>query len=92
MVRKPLVVDEPVDRWFSRPLAHAVVFVAAPTPITANQLTALGSLFGVAAGVAAGMGEGALCAAGIVVFLIVDCADGQLARLRGVSGFLSLVG
>jgi phosphatidylglycerophosphate synthase len=91
MPAKPLVTDEPVDRWFSRPLARLLVGLLARTPLTANQVTGVGTCFGIGSGVALGLGEGAWCAALIVVLLVLDCADGQLARLRGVGGYLGRV-
>lgn len=88
MVRPPLRTDEPVDRWFSRPAAAALVGVLRRTPITPNQVTALAASFGVAAGVLLAFGQGVLSAAALAAFMALDCADGQLARIRGGGGYL----
>ncbi len=83
-----LVLDEPVDRWFSRPLARGVVSVLARTPITANQVTGVACLVGMASGVALALRDGPLFAILTALFLVLDCCDGQLARLRGGGGLL----
>lgn len=88
MPPRPLVTDEPVDRWFSRPLARLVVPLLAKTPLSANQVTGLAGLVGAASGVALGLGDGLGFAGLTAVFLVLDCCDGQLARLRGTSGSL----
>lgn len=91
MPARPLVVDEPVDRWFSRPLARLVVPLLARTPLTANQVTGLAALVGMASGVALGLRQGSAFAVLTAVFLVLDCCDGQLARLRGGGGVLGRV-
>lgn len=87
----PLVLDEPVDRWFSRPLARLVVPLLARTSLTANQVTGLASLVGASSGAALALRQGVLFAALTAVFLVLDCCDGQLARLRGGGGLLGRV-
>jgi hypothetical protein len=91
MAPRPLVVDEPVDRAFSRPLARGVVPLLARTPLTANQVTFLAAAVGVASGVCLGLGQGVAFAALTAVFLVLDCCDGMLARLRGGGGILGRV-
>lgn len=86
--RAPLCTDEPVDRFFSRPVATLLVKLLAPTGISPNGITALAALSGLAAGWALGLGQGGLAAVLIAAFLAFDCADGQLARLRGATGYL----
>ena len=76
--------------WFTehvaRPPAAVVVYALRATPITPNQVTFLSAL--VAAGACAMFalwpGHGALIAAAAVFELsfVLDCVDGQLARLR----------
>lgn len=91
MSERALVVDEPVDRWFSRPLARLAVPWLARTPLTANQVTFLAASVGVASGVCLGLAYGRAFAALTALFLVLDCCDGQLARLRGGGGFLGRV-
>jgi len=75
--------------WIARPPAAVVVYALRGTRITPNQLTFLSAA--VCAGAAALLvllpGWGALVTAILIVELsfVLDCADGQLARLRGVA-------
>ena len=85
---KPLSVEEPIDVWVHRPLAYLLARAALPTPISPNLIT----LFSIVLGLFA-----AYCMfetfpwhlqlAGLALFCsaVFDCADGQLARLRGSS-------
>ncbi|HTS00865.1 MAG TPA: CDP-alcohol phosphatidyltransferase family protein, partial [Bacteroidota bacterium] len=55
------------------------------TPVTPNQLTLLSMVFGVIGGAFLALGTSAGCAAGALFFFlynVVDCSDGQLARLK----------
>ncbi len=86
---KPLAVEEPVDVWIHRPLAYVLSKVLYPTPISPNLVTMISIVFGVAGGLAFfstgvphHMQIGGLC---IFLSAIFDCADGQLARMRGTS-------
>ena len=88
MSRAPLSTDEPLDRFFSRPLAALLVRLVAPTPLTPNGVTAIAACCGLGAGVALVLGEGLWAAGLIAAFLVVDCMDGQLARLRGGGSYL----
>jgi phosphatidylglycerophosphate synthase len=82
---KPLSVEEPIDVWVHRPLAYVLAKLLYPTPISPNLVTFISILFGLAAG--ASLFSGHLLLAGLCIFLsaIFDCADGQLARMRGTS-------
>lgn len=86
---KPREVEEPIDDWFHRPLAQLLVKQLLPLPITPNQVTvasgAVGLLAGVTIGIGAAYGSRWVLAGGLVLLLsvLLDCADGQLARLRG---------
>jgi phosphatidylglycerophosphate synthase len=87
---KPREVEELVDEYFHRPLAGRVVNLLAPTRITPNQVTLVSGIVGVAAGVTAGVAAhrpGLILLAGILLFVatVLDCCDGQLARLRRIS-------
>jgi phosphatidylglycerophosphate synthase len=77
------------NRMVARPLAAVVVSGLAPTSITPNQVTFLTLPVFVAGAVVLALlpSWGALIgAAAIIEFsYVLDCADGQLARLRGTS-------
>src|SRR5918995_225267 len=85
---KPLEVEEPIDVWVHRPLAYLLARAAYPTPISPNLITFVSIALGIAA--SASMLQTFphhLPVAGAALFLsaVFDCADGQLARLRGTS-------
>lgn len=83
MAPRVLVTDELPDRILFRPLAALLVRGLARTPITPNQITIVSALFGVASGVALATRHTYVFSILIGVMLTLDCADGQLARLRG---------
>jgi phosphatidylglycerophosphate synthase len=72
--------------WVCRPAAAVVVYLLRSTPITPNQVTFLSVL--VCAGACAMFvllpgWQGAIAAAAVFeVSFVLDCADGQLARIR----------
>jgi phosphatidylglycerophosphate synthase len=73
-----LMVD-PTAMWLVRRLAGY-------TPITPNQLSAAGAMFGIAAAGAYLFGDPHWAVAGGVLFqlgFLLDCMDGRLARLTG---------
>lgn len=77
------------NTYVARPLAAVVVHVLRATPLTPNQVTFLGGFVFVlaAAALVAWPGPmGFLIAALIVQFsYLLDCADGQLARIKGMT-------
>jgi phosphatidylglycerophosphate synthase len=77
------------NRFFARPLAAALVVPLARTAVTPNQITfASLALFFVAAVmlVALPSWHGLLAAVAVLeLSYVLDCADGQLARWKGVS-------
>jgi phosphatidylglycerophosphate synthase len=85
---KPAEVEEPIDRVLHRPLAYILAKLCAPTPISPDAITIGSMIIGA---------SGALCIGlnfpwhqqigGLLVFgsILFDCADGQLARMRGTS-------
>jgi hypothetical protein len=91
---KPYDVEEILDDRVNRPLASLLVRVLAPTPITPNQVTILSGIAGIFCGIAIGMASPErtwlVPIGGALLFLsiLLDCADGQLARLRGTSSFM----
>ncbi len=82
---KPLDVEEPIDVWVHRPLAYLLARSVFRTPVSPNAITLGSVVLGVAALYC--LLRGALPLAGLLVFLsaVFDCADGQLARMRGTS-------
>jgi hypothetical protein len=85
---KPLAVEEPIDVWVHRPVAYVLSRLLYPTPISPNLVTFISILFGLAGGAALVMSfPGHMIVAGACIFwsAVLDCADGQLARMRGTS-------
>jgi phosphatidylglycerophosphate synthase len=82
---KPLEVEEPIDVWVHRPPAYVLARLLLPTPFSPNLVTLGSIVLGCLAGVAIFSGfRGHLPLAGGLIFssAVLDCADGQLARLR----------
>ncbi|MBW2454484.1 MAG: CDP-alcohol phosphatidyltransferase family protein [Deltaproteobacteria bacterium] len=88
---KPREVEEYIDYYYHRPLAGLVVQLLLPLPFTPNQITVASGVVGLAAGVAvgyAGPGPDYWVVVGgclLLFSILLDCADGQLARLRGIA-------
>lgn len=88
--RKPREVEELVDEYVHRPLARGLVALLVRSPITPNQVTLISGLLGVAAGLAIALGArepgwrlvGALL---LLLSVVFDCCDGQLARAKQIS-------
>ena len=79
-------LDELPDRWFGRPVAGVLVRLLLPSPVTPDQLTVTNAALGVAAAVALAVRADAVFVVCMLAMIVVDCADGQLARARGTSG------
>ncbi len=84
---KPLPVEEPVDLALHRPLGYLVARLAFPTPITPDQLTWLSMVVGVGSALSLGravLSGGSMVPAAALLTLsaVIDCSDGQLARMR----------
>ena len=91
---KSAAVEELFDMIVYRPLAFIFVRMIRRTRVTPNQLTFLALAFGVLGGVSLAVGTpAALSAAGVFVLLynIVDCSDGQLARMNGTGTHLGRI-
>ena len=74
------------DTWIHRAARVCVAAPLAGTPVTPNHLTILRLVLGLAAAAAFASGERGLVLAGCAVFLVsmlLDRADGELARLTG---------
>jgi phosphatidylglycerophosphate synthase len=83
---KLIEVEEVFDLIFYRPLAFLFVKLIYATNITPNQITILSLSFGIAGGIALSFGttQSILLAAFLfITFNVLDCSDGQLARLKG---------
>src|SRR5262249_27246731 len=82
---KPLSIEEPIDVVWHRFLAFGIASAAAKTPITPDQITVTAIIFGLVSGVTIAwdfphhMWWGA---AALTLSAVLDCADGQLARMR----------
>lgn len=77
-------VEELIDLYFYRPVAYLVVRSVYRTSITPNQITLFSIVIGLAAAACFGAGP-ATAAAGAALYaasVVLDCADGQLARLK----------
>ena len=82
---KIVAAEEFFDLILFRPLAFVLVKGISSTPITPNQLTFAGILFFLAAGICISTGSvEAVLVAGLLIGAgnILDCADGQLARVK----------
>lgn len=78
-------LDESFDALVCRPLGKRVALALLPSPITANEVTGTAALCGVASGVGFAMPWPGPFFGSLFLFvvMILDCADGELARLRG---------
>lgn len=94
--------EEIFDLLIYRPLAFLFVKATYSTSLTPNQTSVIAMLFGVLAGIAFGFGHYDYVILGAILFIIcnvLDCADGQIARLkkngtkvgRIVDGFIDYV-
>lgn len=87
---KPLAVEELADLALHRPLGYLVARACYRTVISPDQLTWASLVVGVSAGawvLHAARSGASLAPAGALLILsaIVDCSDGQLARMRRTS-------
>jgi len=88
---KDPAVEEPINRWVHRPLAFALIrpLEHLELPVTPNLITLLSGVAGLAAAACyyhALEGGAAFTLAGALLLfasVILDCADGMLARLTG---------
>jgi phosphatidylglycerophosphate synthase len=88
---KPLEVEEPIDAWVHRPPAYVLARILLPTPVSPNLVTVGSILASLLAGVSIFASfPWHLPVAGLLIFsaAVLDCCDGQLARLRRSSSAL----
>jgi len=81
------------DRYIARDLAIRVSWALLHTPITANQVTLLGLLIGLAGCFAIGLSGPILYLTGsllLQIWYVLDKADGQIARYRKTMGLTGL--
>ena len=99
---KAIEAEEVFDLIIYRPIAFTFVKIVYGTNLTPNQTSVLAMIVGVSAGVSFGFGTPAAITVGALLYLaanILDCADGQIARLkkngtkvgRIVDGFIDYV-
>jgi phosphatidylglycerophosphate synthase len=84
-LRKPITLDGAVAFHVMRPMSAAISRVLVGTRITPNQVTLAVLVAGLAGAFLAADGGYVACAvAGVLYWLgtVVDCVDGELARLR----------
>ncbi len=85
---KSLAVEEPIDVFVHRPLGFLVAKASFPTPISPNFITLMSIFVGVGGGLMLLTNwPHKMLWCGLLVFLsaVLDCADGQLARMRKTS-------
>lgn len=82
---KPSAVEEAVDYYFFRRLAHVLVPHLIRLGISPNQVTFISLLWGLCGALAAYQQYFFISAWLIIVAIIFDCCDGQVARLTGQS-------
>ena len=79
-------VEEVLDLIFYRPIAFVFVKLIARAPVTPNQITLLSLVAGLFAAFFFSRGEASMFVWGAVSLAVanmLDCADGQLARVQG---------
>jgi phosphatidylserine synthase len=85
---KPLDVEEPIDVFVHRPLGYLFARIAFPTPLSPDLVTLLSIVAGIASGVCIVLDfRFHMQVGGLLLFTsaVLDCADGQLARMRKTS-------
>jgi len=84
---KSIETENYIDRWFYRPIGFRIAKILRNTGITPNMVTIISIFVGGATGPLFYYGNISLTLLGIfclVVANILDCVDGQLARLTGI--------
>lgn len=83
---KMVEIEELLDLIFYRPLAFLIVKSVYHTRITPNHLTFAAIIMGITGGFFYSFGTDVSCILGALFYMlfnILDCSDGQLARLKG---------
>ncbi|MBT7430400.1 MAG: CDP-alcohol phosphatidyltransferase family protein, partial [Ilumatobacter sp.] len=79
---------EPVNRYIQDPMGKQIASFLKNTPITPNQVTFFSVFTGFASGYAFSFSSQASMFLGgllLEVTLVLDCVDGQLARVKGMA-------
>ncbi|MCC7417041.1 MAG: CDP-alcohol phosphatidyltransferase family protein [Acidobacteria bacterium] len=83
-IRKPITIDGAVAWLVLRPVSRQLTRLCWRTPITPNQISIVALLLGVASGPVVALGGRTASVAGALLLaanLLLDCVDGELARL-----------
>ena len=99
---KSFDVEEILDLLIYRPVSFLFVKLIYPTNLTPNQISVISMFFGIFSGVLYSFGKYEFLIAGAIFLFVsnvLDCADGQLARLkkngtkigRVIDGFIDYV-
>lgn len=99
---KIVEAEEILDLLIFRPIAFLFVKATFSLPLTPNMVSSIAMLFGISAGISFGFGWDHNLSLGAILYFtcnVLDCADGQIARLkkngtkvgRIVDGFLDYV-
>ena len=83
---KMIWVEETIDLLFYRPIAFILVKLVYNTRITPDDLTLAAIITGISSGIVLAFGSSSTATAGgllLFLFVVLDCSDGQLARLKG---------
>jgi hypothetical protein len=84
-IEKPISHDGVAGHYLMRPISTRIAHALLDTAVTPNQVTVVAGLLGIAGGLLASTGGHArtVCA-GLMVWAaaVIDCVDGDLARLR----------
>ncbi len=84
---KSLEIENFLDRYFYRPIGFQIALLLKHTPATPNMVTILSIFVGIAAGTRFYFDDIWTNITGILLLIlanILDCVDGQLARLTGI--------
>ena len=82
---KPLPIESLPDLFLLRPIAFILVKLLYYSPVTPNQVSVSSMIFGISSGLCFSKGTpGSFALAGMFygIALILDCADGMLARIK----------
>ncbi len=88
------MTEDPVDLFFFRPIGFVLAKLLMNTSITPNSVTAISTVFGIMAGIFYSPGKATSTLIAAILLLIsnlLDCTDGQLARLKGTSSKLGRI-